>query len=65
MMRELLVKVNNKRVLMRLKELGNVEVISSIFNIYSVSISEKDIKLVESLEGIETVEENDFFEVQR
>lgn len=64
-MKELLIKVRNKSVLMKLKELGTIEPVSSIMNIFSITVKESDIGKLLQFDGIETIEENDFFEVQR
>lgn len=64
-MKEILVKVQNKEVVMKLMEYGTPKVVSSIFNIYSLNASEKDIPLIKDTVGVISVEEDDCFELQR
>ncbi|WP_352420718.1 hypothetical protein [Proteiniborus sp.] len=63
-MKEVLIKVKDKSVVMRLKQIGNIETVSQIFNIYSMKLTEKQIIEVTNVHGVLNVEEDDCFEVQ-
>jgi hypothetical protein len=62
--RKLLVKVRDKEVALNLKQFGEIEEVSSIFNIYSVNVSENRLIEFSKVEGILNIEEDEVYEVQ-
>ena len=64
-MKKMLVKVRDKEVVLKLKQFGEIEEVSSIFNIYSLKSSEAKFKEIRGMDGVISVEEDDIYEVQQ
>ena len=63
-MKKVLIKVKDKSVLLQLKQFGEYEVISSVFGIYAMELSDTKISQLEAMEGILSIEEEEYFEAQ-
>lgn len=64
-MRRVLVKVQEKSVVLNLKQFGDVEVVSSVFNIYAMTIDDEEVSLIRDIAGVLSIEEDEFFELQK
>lgn len=63
-MKRVLIKIKDKQTLFDLKQFGDVETVSGIFNIYAMSLDDLMISKVKGLRGIVTIEDEEYFEVQ-
>jgi Peptidase inhibitor I9 len=64
-MKEMLVRVKSKSFIFSLQErFGSFEPVSPIFNIYSVQIPSEDIEDLINFNGVVSVEEDEYFELQ-
>lgn len=63
-MKEVLIKIKDKSVLMQLKQFGEIETVSQMFNIYSMYLSDNQIAEVRNIPGVLKIEDDEYFEVQ-
>jgi hypothetical protein len=63
-MKKVLIKVKDKSVLLQLKQFGDYEAVSTVFNIYSMDANDKVIKDLAKISGVLKVEVEKYYEVQ-
>lgn len=63
-MKDVLIKIKDKGVLMQLKQFGEIKPVSQVFNIYSLKLSDRQIKQVKNIPGVIDIEQDEVFEVQ-
>lgn len=63
-MKKVLIKVKDKSVLLQLKQFGDYETVSTVFNIYSMDANDKVIKDLAKISGVLKVEVEKYYQVQ-
>lgn len=62
-MKRILLKPKDKSVIMKIKQFGEVEVVSSVFNIYAMNIEETLLEELKKIDDV-VIENEEYFEVQ-